>query len=57
MLIFVVTVCVCLCSSLDPALCGAEKEKESEEFCPGATESLSQLTIRQMVMLRVILAG
>ena len=48
--------CVCLCSSLDLALCCAEKEKESEEFCPGATESLSQLTIRQMVMLRVILA-
>ena len=57
MLIFVDTVqCVYLCSSLDLALCGAEKEKESEEFCPGATESLSQLTIRQMVMLRVILA-
>ena len=45
---------MCLCSSLDLALFGAEKE--SEEFCPGATESLSQLTIRQMVMLRVILA-
>ena len=38
MLIFVDTVqCVCLCSSMDLALCGAEKE--SEEFCPGATLS------------------
>ena len=40
--------CVCVC-----ALCSVEKE--SEEFCPGATDSLSQLNC-QMVMLMMMMS-